>query len=139
MQQRIIIDVKLIQTGIKRNNMKKNKAENKETQIVGIVNALEWDKDDNILSIEISTEEEDYVVESDDIGKELFDFVGEEVEATGVITKGKGGALRIKIVTYEVLDYDDDLDDGFDDDDDDDDDFDDDDDDDDFDDDDDKR
>ncbi len=91
--------------------MKKNKAENRETQIFGIVNALDWDKDDNILSIEISTEEEDYVVEPDDIGKELFDFVGEEVEATGVIAKGKGGVLRIKVVTYEVLDYDDDDDD----------------------------
>jgi hypothetical protein len=100
--------------------MKKKKTENKEVQIFGIVNSLEWDKDDNILSIEISTEEDDYVVAPDDIGKELFDFVGEEVEATGVVTKGKDGELRIKVVTYEVLDYDDDFDDDDDEDDDDD-------------------
>jgi hypothetical protein len=91
--------------------MKKNKTENKEVQLFGIINSLEWDKNDNILSIEISTEEEDYVVEPDDIGKDLFDCVGEEVEVTGIVTKGKDGENRIKVVAFEVLDYDEDDDD----------------------------
>jgi hypothetical protein len=91
--------------------MKKSEKEKNEVEIFGIINSLEWDQDDNILSIELSTEENDYIIEPDDIGTELFDCVGEEVAVVGVITKSKSGSHRIKILNYEILGYDDDDDD----------------------------
>jgi hypothetical protein len=88
--------------------MKKGKSAKQETTIYGTVNSIEDDKNKNTVSIMISTDEKDYLVESNKTGKELADYLGEEVEVTGILTKGKNGDDRITITNYEILDYDDD-------------------------------
>lgn len=88
--------------------MKKGKSEKKEIRISGIINSLEWDDDDNITEIEISTAGEDYIVDPSGIGKELFDYVGEDVEVVGTVSKAKGDNNVIKIIKYELLDYEED-------------------------------
>ena len=86
--------------------MAKGRGENREIQVTGIINSLDWDDEGNILSIELSTEDEDYVVEPNAVGQELFDLVGEEVEVVGTVTRKKGGSDWINVIKYDVLDYD---------------------------------
>jgi len=81
----------------------------REETIVGYVVPSEWDSDDNVVSIAISTEEDDYLVEMNKLGEELFDFLDEDVEVTGVVREDRDGTKRIRITSYEVLeDVDDD-------------------------------
>jgi hypothetical protein len=87
--------------------MKKGKSAKQETTIYGTVNSIEDDKKKKTISIMISTDEKDYIVESNRMGNELTDYLGEEVEVTGILTKGKDGEDRISITKYEILDYDD--------------------------------
>lgn len=92
--------------------MAKKKSDDQEITVTGIINSIEWDDDDNITAVELSTDDEDFIVKSDLIGKELFDYVGEEVEVVGTVVKGKGDGDYIKILSYDVLDdFDDDYED----------------------------
>ena len=82
--------------------MKKSKPPRDET-IVGYVVPSEWDSEDNVVSISITTEDDDYVVEMNKLGEELFDFLDEDVEVTGTVREDKDGTKRIRIISYEVL------------------------------------
>ena len=100
--------------------MKKEKAPKEET-IVGYVVPSEWDNDDNVVAISISTEDDDYLVEMNKLGEELFDFLDEDVEVTGSVREDRDGTKRIRITSYEVLEdaedeYEEDEDFGYDDD-----------------------
>jgi hypothetical protein len=88
--------------------MKKSKPPRDET-IVGYVVPSEWDSEDNVVSISITTDDDDYVVEMNKLGEELFDFLDEDVEVTGTVREDKDGTKRIRVISYEVLE---DVDDG---------------------------
>ena len=84
--------------------MKTKKSEPpKEETIVGYVVPNEWDNEDNVVAISISTDDDDYVVELNKLGEELFDFLDEDVEVTGIIRDDKDGTKRIRVTSYEVL------------------------------------
>ena len=74
-----------------------------EMTLRGYVAATRWDADDNVVAIEILTDEEDYEVELNKVGVELFDFLNEDVEATGFVKKGRNGAKRLQVTSYEPL------------------------------------
>ncbi|MEW6666084.1 MAG: hypothetical protein AB1512_12805 [Thermodesulfobacteriota bacterium] len=76
----------------------------REVTLVGYVTPSKWDQDDNVIGVSIATDERDYAVEIDKVGEELFDFVDDIVEATGQVTRGKGGSHRIKVTSYRVVD-----------------------------------
>ena len=76
----------------------------KEVTLVGYVAPSKWDQDDNVIGVSIATDERDYAVEIDKVGQELFDFVDDIVEATGLAVAGKGGSHRIKVTSYRVVD-----------------------------------
>ena len=100
-------------------NMKKDKAPKEET-IVGYVVPSEWDNDDNVVAISITTDDDDYLVEMNKLGEELFDFLDEDVEVTGTVREDRDGTKRIRVTSYEVLEdvddeYDEDDDYGYDD------------------------
>lgn len=82
--------------------MKKDKAPKEET-IVGYVVPSEWDNDDNVVAISISTDDDDYLVEMNKLGEELFDFLDEDVEVTGTVREDRDGTKRIRVTSYEVL------------------------------------
>ncbi len=75
----------------------------KEETIVGYVVPNEWDNEDNVVAISISTDDDDYVVEVNKLGEELFDFLDEDVEVVGIIRDDKDGTKRIRVTSYEVL------------------------------------
>ena len=82
--------------------MKTNQPQKEET-IVGYVVPSEWDNDDNVVAISISTDDDDYVVEVNKLGEELFDFLDEDVEVTGIVREDKDGTKRVRVTSYEVL------------------------------------
>lgn len=81
-----------------------------EITITGFVTGTEWDDNDHVVSIEISTEDDDYMVDNNKQGEELFDFVDEEVEVTGFVREDRDGAKWVTVTSYEVLDEEEDED-----------------------------
>ena len=79
----------------------------KEMTLAGFVIPEEWDNNDNVIAIAISTEDEDYLVERNKPGEELYDFLDEDVEVTGFVVEDKDGTKHISITTYEILQSDD--------------------------------
>lgn len=82
---------------------KKQPVMEKEETIVGYIIPSEWDKEDNVISISISTDDDDYLVELNKQGEELFDFLDEDIEAIGIVREDKDGTKRIKVTSYEVI------------------------------------
>jgi hypothetical protein len=79
---------------------KEPKDNNKEITIIGIVREIE----DNWKScrVGIAAENEIYVVQLNEDGKNLQYEVGNKVEATGFLSKTKDGVRRITVTGYEV-------------------------------------
>ena len=88
--------------GLRKMKVKKNEPPKEET-IVGFVVPSEWDNDDNVVAITIATDDDDYVVELNKMGEELFDFLDEDVEVTGIVREDKDGTKRVRVTSYEVL------------------------------------
>jgi hypothetical protein len=86
--------------------MKKDMSQ-KEITISGFVTPEQWDDNDNVIAIGLSTDEDDYIIELNRLGEELFDFLDEDVEITGFIREDKDGTKHITISNYEILDTDD--------------------------------
>lgn len=82
--------------------MEKSNSSN-EVTLTGTVVPSEWDDDDNVIAVAISTDDEDYVVERNRLGAELFDFLDENVEVRGILKKGMSGGKGVSVIDYEVL------------------------------------
>jgi hypothetical protein len=80
---------------------KEKKSAPKEIKIVGIVEELELDEDD--IGLRIVSTAHAYRVVMDKQGRKLLDYVDEEVEATGAVTKTKDGT-EIKISHFRLVD-----------------------------------
>ena len=74
-----------------------------EITISGIVIATEWDDEDEITALEISTDEESYSVEKNAIWYELVDLWDTQVEVTGMVIEEKDDTKRILVTSYETL------------------------------------
>ncbi len=82
-----------------------------EITISGIVMATDWDDEDEITGLEISTDDESYSVEKNAMWHELVDLWDTQVEVTGLVIEDKDGTNRILVTSYETLEdmnYDDD-------------------------------
>jgi len=97
--------------------MRKGKIQKEET-VAGVVSATEWDDEDNVTAVSIITDDDEYIVELNKMAEELFDFLEEDVEVTGIVETDRDGSKRIAVTSYEVLDtgyeYDDEEDYGYD-------------------------
>jgi hypothetical protein len=86
--------------------MKKKGAE-KEITISGYVIESEWDDSDDLVAVGIETDDdEEYLIEPDELGEELFDRLDRRVEVTGIVQKDKDGNMRIKVTDYRLLEDD---------------------------------
>ena len=75
---------------------------NLPVKIRGLITPSEWDENGKILSISISTfDEEEYVVDKDEKGECLLPFLHKEIEIFGLIRK-EGADKRIKIKKYRL-------------------------------------
>ncbi|MFH1487537.1 MAG: hypothetical protein ABII06_01415 [Pseudomonadota bacterium] len=82
--------------------MKKTNKKN-EVTISGFITVTEWDDDDNVMALEISADDEDYVVERNSLWEELAELWQEDVEVTGIVSEDRSGTKRITVTSYEVL------------------------------------
>lgn len=75
--------------------------------IKGIITAMKWDKDDNVIAICLSTsDEEEYLIEENNFTDELLNLVYEPVKITGFINLNENGSKSIFVESYELLDED---------------------------------
>jgi hypothetical protein len=89
-------------------NSMKREIKTKEKTMEGYVVATDWDEYDNVIEVSIQTEDEEYVVDlSNAFGREMFDFLDQEIEVTGVVKKGKNGVKIINVTDFEELDEED--------------------------------
>jgi hypothetical protein len=75
--------------------------------IKGIITAMKWDKDDNVIAICLSTsDEEEYLVEENPFTDGLLNLLYEPVRVTGFINIKEDGSKSIFVKSYELLDED---------------------------------
>jgi hypothetical protein len=91
----------------KEDHMGKLKHSEKEITITGFVDELDFDQND-LVGVQISTQDDEYLVEYNSMGKKLLYLIGEEVAATGVASQDGDGNRRIRISDFRVLQYGDD-------------------------------
>jgi hypothetical protein len=82
--------------------MGKDEPPNKVT-LVGWVVPGNWDNEGNVIGISFQVDRERYVIELNEAGQELFDFLEEEVKVVGVSSIARNGTKRVRISSYEVL------------------------------------
>jgi hypothetical protein len=75
----------------------------KRVTLVGWVVPGNWDNEGNVIGIHFQVDKDRYVVELNELGEELFDFLEEEVRVNGVTGTARNGTKRIRITSYEVL------------------------------------
>ncbi|MGA1845375.1 MAG: hypothetical protein ACMUIS_12495 [bacterium] len=82
----------------------KSKVNKKKVTLTGIITAVDWDEDDNVIAVSISTpDEEEYIIEDTPEGEELLDLVFQNIRVTGVIEEDEYGDKIITVESYEVL------------------------------------
>lgn len=73
----------------------------KQTTVVGFVYEIEergW-----VKGIAISTGDDDYFVEMNEVGEKLRNEIENDIEATGTVTKDPEGKKRILVTDYKLL------------------------------------
>ncbi len=79
----------------------------KKATLMGIITAVQWDEDDNVTSISLSTpEEEEYIIKDNSIGEELLCYVYQQVKVAGLIEEDEYGEKMINVESYEVFEED---------------------------------
>ena len=88
-----------------RKGAKKIKNESKGlTTIKGLVAPHEWDRNNNLISLEIATPgEQGYVVEDNAAGRELLQCLREQVIVFGVVRKDNKGEVVISVQDYKIV------------------------------------
>ena len=76
-----------------------------EITFSGYVTANEW-VEDNVDSIAISTDDDDYLILSNGMEEELMDHLDEEILVTGLVGRDKDGSKWVRVISYEVLEDD---------------------------------
>lgn len=83
---------------------KENKSTvDKLTTVRGIVIPVDWDKEGNALAVAISSlDEQEYVIELDEKGKELLKFIRYEIEVDCMFRKAIKNRKTIAVKSYKL-------------------------------------
>jgi hypothetical protein len=72
--------------------------------IAGIVVPGTWDHQGNVTGVTIQAyDEKVYIVEHNQIGKELLNCIHEKVEVSGKIRERINGSISIRVKSYKVM------------------------------------
>jgi hypothetical protein len=95
-------------------------AQDEETY-TGVVKGVEWDDDGNtiaaVLVFDFEEENElgdietitiEYIIEDDDMGKQLYELVGKTVEVIGVLSEDDEGQNLLKVESFTLINMNDD-------------------------------
>jgi hypothetical protein len=87
-----------------KKELRKKGSRNGSTTVRGIVIPVEWDEDGKALAVAVAASgENDYLIEQDSKGRELFWHIRQEVEIIGIVGKGSKGDQTITVSTYDVI------------------------------------
>ena len=78
-----------------------NRIDEKQVTLVGFVYEIEergW-----VKGIAISTGDDDYFIEMNEMGEKLLNEVENDIEVTGIVTIAPEGDKRILVTDYKVL------------------------------------
>lgn len=75
----------------------------KRVTLVGWVVPGNSDNEGNVIGINFQVDKARYVIELNELGQELFDFLEEEVRVDGITSTARNGTKRIRVTSYEVL------------------------------------
>jgi len=76
-----------------------------QVTITGIITPVEWDEDDCVIAVALSTsDEEEYLIDNNDLGEELLEFTSQNVRITGVLEEDEYGDRKIIVKKYKVFD-----------------------------------
>ena len=85
----------------------KNSQKPPKITIIGIITAMEWDENDNVITVKISApDEEEYVIEDNSLADELLELLYEAVKVTGYVSESEFGYKTLLVEDYELLDDD---------------------------------
>jgi hypothetical protein len=75
-----------------------------EGTIIGTVNAVAWDDDDNVIAVSImSSSGEEYAIVNNTAGRNLFGLDNKVVKATGVVSEDSEGNKSFTVTNYEIM------------------------------------
>jgi hypothetical protein len=73
------------------------------TTLTGIVIPAEWNDDQEVAGVALATsDEKEYRVDSNKKGRELLDYLQQQVEVTGPLSKDEKGRKVITVKRYAV-------------------------------------
>jgi len=82
---------------------KKRRTVDKPTMVRGIVIPVDWDKEGNALAVAISSpDEQEYLIEQDEKGKELIGLIRQEIEVSGMVRKANKDRKTIAVKSYRL-------------------------------------
>ena len=77
---------------------------NKKVDLVGIVTAFDWDDDENINRVSLCVDDdEEYLIDDDQKGKELLTLVKTEIRAVGESYLDENKNYCLKIQRFTIL------------------------------------
>jgi hypothetical protein len=69
----------------------------------GIVIPVDWDEEGNALAVAIlGAGEQEYMIEQDEKGKELLEFIRHQVEVDGVVREAIKGRKTVTVKSYRL-------------------------------------
>ena len=79
-----------------------NHGDHKQITVRGLIVPSEWDDKGGVISISISTfNEDEYLIDKDRMSKKLLSHIREGVEVSGFVREDEG-VKRIKIERYRI-------------------------------------
>ena len=82
----------------------KKRVQNQTISCTGILTAAEWDEENNIINVKLSTfNEDEYLIKQNAKGKALLHFVQRHVQVSGQLEEDKQGMKSLRVKKYEIL------------------------------------
>ena len=81
----------------------------------GVIEEYKQDNDGQVISVVLNVLDADfntvsYIIDDNKVGRELFDFIGENIDVVGTVKNNKDGSKSLTVKEYFVPDDDDDED-----------------------------
>ena len=69
----------------------------------GLIMPAGWDEKGNVVIITLSSfDEEEYLIDKDETGMELFSLIRSRVQVSGIV-RNEDGVMKITVETYRVI------------------------------------
>lgn len=72
-------------------------------RIHGLITASGWDEENKVTSVTLSSADEmEYLIQQDNMGKQLLRFLQKEVVVSGVVAVDALGRKHLRVLSYSI-------------------------------------